>query len=219
MNKPASGDVVDVTTAISDQMGILDRAAIVEPCTSATRPSTNLFDGKLILETDTKMIMRYRSPDWEHVQNPNYPRGRVASVLNQVTGDTVAAGQEKLVHANTKVTFTAYAGRKYMVTAQGSLIYSAGANADSACVLRCRYASGASVTTAGTSIGAQGVDYAVNNLSATGGFHVAYVKPFSVTATGQITLGLFLQVATGSPATILMQAPHQSILVEDLGEA
>lgn len=213
MNKPQSADVIDVTTAISNQMGTLDRAVIVEACTSSTRPSTGLFTGKLILETDTKNLMRYTGSTWEIINNSNYPRGYCGFKLNTTASSASSNGVEVAVSGLT-VTFNAYVGRRYAVWATFPLESLSGQ--DVACVTRFRYAFGTSVTTAGTLVGNCGTD--LNEQGVDANPQQACFKTFTVSATGQITVGMFLiNSQTTGTETVRVAAGHQSLFVEDIG--
>lgn len=69
---PATGDFVDITTlnANADKM---DAAAGAFPCTAATRPiAPNLWDGRLIRETDTRRVLVWNATQavWDPVNGP-----------------------------------------------------------------------------------------------------------------------------------------------------
>jgi hypothetical protein len=57
--KGVGTDFVKVKDDISDAFDILDDVVGLFPCTSGTRPVTNLVDGRLIRESDTGNILRY----------------------------------------------------------------------------------------------------------------------------------------------------------------
>lgn len=72
LEKPDPTDAYDIQV-INDNMDILDLTGGVILCTSTTRPSTNLFYGMQIYETDTSLsyVWRQGTPDfWYQVTSP-----------------------------------------------------------------------------------------------------------------------------------------------------
>lgn len=218
LNKPQSADVVDVTTAISDQMGVLDLAATVQACTSSTRPVTGLFTGKLILETDTKNLLRYTGSTWEVLNNVNYPRGYCGhDYLAGASGDS-ANGVEVLctVGGNTLTcTFPAYTGRRYLVTADAGMLSNSGQ--DVSAVIRSRWAFGSSVTTSGNLINT--TDACLNEQAVDADMQKAHLGVFTVNATGTITVGIFYMNTQTSGTETCRMSGRMSLLVEDIGAA
>lgn len=214
LNKPANSDVVDVVTAISDQMAVLDSAARCESCTSTTRPTTNLFTGKIAYETDTKSIIKYSGAVWEYVYSSKQSRGRQAYLTTTTVSSTVAANAEA-VSALTR-TFTAYSGRKYLVLAGGATECVAGVDAPA--FVRGRWAAGVSVTTAGTLISTNCADVNDNSVS-TADIRWNYLGQFSVTTSGQVTVGITLGRPVAADAKTVRITGFQYLAIEDIGEA
>lgn len=207
-----NGEIIDVNTAIDNQLDILDTATIVEACTSSTRPSTNLYTGKLIYETDTKNIMKYSGSVWEVIQNVNFPRGRVGYSGSAVTSAALTFGQEALIQS---VTFTAYAGRTYACYGGGTCESVTGT--DVAAYVRVRWQTGATVSTAtGASIGTQAADVNDNGVAGANSPYV-YANTFVPNVNGQITAGLFFGNAQSSGTDTCRTLNFSYLAIEDLG--
>lgn len=83
-------------------------------CTSATRPNTNLFVGRLIFETDTKNLLFWDGDSWEYYSTtakmPAPVRGYMINANQAVTATAWAN-----LTINTPKTITVPAGKKLMV--------------------------------------------------------------------------------------------------------
>lgn len=213
-NRAYDGEIIDVTTAISNQMETLDLATICEFCTSSTRPSTGLYTGKLIYETDTKNIMRYSGSTWTIVQNQNFPRGAVGYATTSANGTTLANGVEAMIAF--PVTFTAYADRKYLITAGG--FSESVTSPDITGATRSRWAIGPTVTTSGTLISAKGAD-ANDNSVTNGNTSWNHITEFTPGVTGQITVGIGLVNGNSAGAETMRATSYQYLAVEDIGAA
>lgn len=218
-NAPASTnrayvpEIVDVTTAISDQMEFLDRAAICESCTSGTRPTgANLYTGKLIYETDTGYVSKYSGAVWEIVNHVNFPRGRVGFL--STTSASVTLGFNTTAMTALSVTFTAYAGRRYAIFAGGEMDSPAGGDVPAS--TSSYWAAGPTVSAANTLICKRGADCNDNGLAGqrTNWNHSADFVP---NVTGQITVGIAFSNALAAGAATVRVAGNQFLGVEDIG--
>lgn len=69
LTKPGYSDPADIAV-INTNLDAIDKIGTVL-CTNATRPTTNLFNGLQIYETDTKITYRYDGAAWRLVSDPN----------------------------------------------------------------------------------------------------------------------------------------------------
>jgi len=73
LRKPASGDLYDVVADDNYNMDQIDAAMGDRICTSGTRPSTSIYVGLRVFETDTKAVIVITSLGptvWRYVTNP-----------------------------------------------------------------------------------------------------------------------------------------------------
>lgn len=70
LRKPTTLDTFDEATDLNAPMDILDQSVGTQVCTSTTRPTTNLFQGKRIYETDTNNWLFYTGSAWRHQSQP-----------------------------------------------------------------------------------------------------------------------------------------------------
>lgn len=203
-------EVSNVLTAVSDQSTIIDPKAFVIGCTSGTRPGSP-YTGQLIYETDTGNVMRYSGSAWVYVSNKNQPRGYVGFNFITANSATVAATEEK--GPMQSVTWTAIAGRSYLITFGFSLDHTAGSDAVAFC--RIRSALGATVDITGT---IQCIFECDVNDNATGASMTQnFLCPYSALTSGQTTVGTFLGRGNTGDAKIIIATGYQYILVEDIG--
>lgn len=72
LRKPATSDVVSVETDLNQNYDKLDAAVGTYVCTSATRPTTGNYAGRLIFETDTsRLLVRTSSAKWKTLNGRN----------------------------------------------------------------------------------------------------------------------------------------------------
>ncbi len=206
-------EVVDVNTALNNQMDYFDKAARAVVCTSSTRPSTDLFSGKLAYETDTSRLIGYNGSSWQILQGKYFSRGVMDFTSTTALGPTVGSGAESAI-TNLTCTFNATAGRKYLISS--SVPIDAAALNEAECYLQARWASGASVSVSSTAVGRQAADYSDNNTGCV--MRAEYAGVFTSNITGQVTVGMFFgRPAVGDGKSITVFNEYQHLFVEDVG--
>jgi hypothetical protein len=88
-------DDIDYDEINSNSLEIEDKLSLFT-CTSGTRPTTGLFDGRLIRESDTERVVRYdgASSSWKRVTPGKYETWAANWATN---GNTLAIGDGTLV--------------------------------------------------------------------------------------------------------------------------
>lgn len=86
LRKPATSDLVNVTTDLDTPYDSIDNAVGFTICTSSTRPSTP-YAGQAIYETDTKNRLLWSGSLWIHMSIPNV--GSLGSITNPYSGQVV----------------------------------------------------------------------------------------------------------------------------------
>jgi len=212
----ATGDIAyipeisNVLTAVSDQSLAIDTKGFVAGCTSGTRPGSP-YTGQLIYETDTGNVMRYSGAAWVYVSNKNQPRGYAGFGFTASNSATCAANAE--IGPTQSITFTAVAGRSYLITFGNSLDHTAGN--DATAYERIRQALGPTVAVTDTVLGTFEAD--VNDNTTGGSIVQNFVCAYSATVSGQTTVGSFLGRANTGDAKIILMTGYQYMLVEDIG--
>ncbi|SRR5258705_386765 len=212
----ATGDIAyipeisNVLTAVADQSLAIDSKAFVVGCTSGTRPSST-YTGLLIYETDTGNVMRYSGAAWVYVSNKNQPRGYAGFTFTGSNSATCAANAE--IGPLQSVTWTALAGRSYLITFGNSLDHSAGN--DATAYERVRQALGPTVAVTDTAIGTFESD--VNDNTTGGSVPQNFVCNYDAAVSGQTTVGVFLGRGNTGDAKVILMTGYQYLLVEDVG--
>lgn len=208
--EPTDTEVVNVVTAIDEQLDIIDDAAVATECTSSTRPITNLYAGRLAYETDTRLLIRYNGTVWQNMTGSfKRPRGKIGFTSTTTSSSAIAENAESGVLLS--LTWTALAGRKYAVYFGGSVAVVAGNDASAA--YKIRKANGATVTNTSTLVFTFGAD-ADDNSTGLSTRHDGFCE-HSPNA-GEITIGLFLaRPATGDAKTV-QSASYQYLAIEDV---
>lgn len=90
--KPDGTEFVLRVTDLNDNWDKIDAAFGVTFCTSSTRPSTGLSDGRLIYETDTSALLVYRLsvPAWVYVSPPAVTNSAALTALTPVYNGMMA---------------------------------------------------------------------------------------------------------------------------------
>ncbi len=143
-------DTVNVELDVNDNMNKLDDNMVLYLATSGSRPSSP-FDGMMIYETDTTSIMLWNGTEWESYGNNNSGKGRNGYVTSTTNGATLTSASAETLYIST--TFTREANRRYLVEVSFYVECTATTAAPGGAQVRVRWAAGASVTTAGTSMG------------------------------------------------------------------
>ena len=190
--KAAGTDLVNVLTQLANALDKIDDSVGVYNCTAATHPVVNLFDGRLIRETDTGDILRYDAVTvgWLPIDT----RG--------IIGTTLGAGADCVAGFTDVCTLAVnvIAGRKYKVTG---------------------FVNGTQITAIGTSrtqiaddqAGLQWIAYTVSlavnqKLLGTG------VHEFTATTTRLATMKL---QGASTAGALRVVASDSKIIVEDVG--
>lgn len=208
--EPVNTEIVDVLTAIDDQMLIIDSAAVVTEDTSVTRPSTSLYAGRFAYDRDTHELVRYNGAVWVRTSAENRPRGKIGFVNTSVASATVAANAE--IGPILSITFVALPNRRYMISFGGAIALVAGNDAPAA--YRIRKANGVTVDITSTLVatfGADANDNSANVVTRNDGF--CEYTPNS----GQITMGLFLARPNTGDAKTIRSVDYQYLAIEDVG--
>ena len=110
--KAAGTDLVNVLTQIANALDKLDDALGVFTCTAATHPVVNLFDGRLIRETDTGKVLRYDAVavEWKLFDT----RGIIGFAEGPAIQTDYGVGPTNVCSQ----TLPVVAGRKYKMSAQ-----------------------------------------------------------------------------------------------------
>jgi hypothetical protein len=149
-------------------------------CTSTTRP-TDPQPGDEVYETDTDLVRVYNGSGWRNVA------GQYIGETTVTSGDIVqTAGGNSVL---TSLTFTAVAGARYEVVFESTFKYATG----SFTILTLRHASGSSVTTSSTGVGAR--ELAVLGSNAV---PVTFTRSFVAAASGTYTVGISAAFYSGS---------------------
>lgn len=123
-------DIVDVTLDIANPYDTIDATAGLFHCTSATRPTTFLFPGRLIIETDTGKIYRHNGSTWKYIMHD--PTGQYGNPFDIQTvappagaAGTVTAGRSaamvvlRLINCSFTTISNANVGRTLATTPVG----------------------------------------------------------------------------------------------------
>lgn len=207
--EPVNSEVVNVLTAIDNQLTIIDDAAFVTQCTSATRPITNLYFGRLIYETDTKELVRWNGAVWQRQGAENRPRGKIGFTTTSASSANVAQNAES--DALLSITFDALSARKYLIYFGGSVDVTTGN--DAAAVYRIRKASGSSVLKTSTLVATFGAD-ANDNTTTTATRNDGFCE--HIPNAGQTTIGLFLARPTAADVKTVASVGYQYLAIEDV---
>ena len=197
--KAAGTSLIKVKEQIADAYDIIDDSVGIWDCTAATRPVTNLYNGKLIREVDTGFILRYDLPSltWKVLSTDNSPRGTIGYLASSTSPTVTVAASAILV----SLTVPLIIGRRYKITH----------TTEYQCTVA---ASGPRADMGGTAgVPSSPVSYHFNFSASDFSFEsmtAVWVAP----STGNFTFTQLLSTSTG---TINHAAGQASILVEDIG--
>jgi hypothetical protein len=210
--EPQSSDVVDSTAHLDTQLDKID-ALIDTAVWSSTNKPFAPYIGQLIFESDTGNIDYWDGTVWQNWGNSNRPLGRIAYGTVSVVGTTVAANAEQPA-PHMSLTFSVDSTRLYKIIFQGTVKADAGNN--SPCVLRFRWATGASVDTTGALCFTGNMDCNDN------GFPISISQstefPYYFPSTGTVTLGVFLARPNLGTQTNHIGGFAAVLAVEDIGD-
>lgn len=202
LRKPATSDLVNVTTDISDNMDLIDveeaRRGLVTYCTASTRPTVNSTnDGRILFETDTYSL--------KVVDNTNttytYGHGFYSSTS---TSNSTITGSEANILSISNIAMSSKSLAR--ITFKWPKITKASAGSLNVITLRLNYTdpNAASFTTS-----TQIVDLQDVTGDQSGGSMSTYL--FGLTLTGNYTIYASGQRTTGATTTTMGGAAGQAI--------
>lgn len=180
-------------------------ASVDVVCTSTTRPTTGLFQGMRIYETDTYATLVYTTattgwrPPW------NIGWGRVGSAVN-ASFDVTASGSTQTDVPSMSFSVSEVAGRRYRAMAQTDVYSTVAADAVACIIVR----NGASVGRALTKLPA-----ALESSAAI--CFMEYTATVTQSITWKMQFGRF--VGTGVAHAIAIGSVPATLVVEDIGPA
>lgn len=216
LRKPGFTDPEAVVTDVNNNLDKIDAAVNANIFTSSTRPAAP-HDGKLIYETDTKLVAIWSKNlgRWDYLGGDGYARGKRAVITSDVNSSTTTNNVE--IGPYISITFTAETARRYWIETAYNINFTGGSGAGVNSVPRVRWASGATVTTAGTQLGSD----AISNVQYLSGGTQDFWNQFEVVPNlnGNVTVGLFLTTTSTTKNVFFSQATDRSafLLARDVG--
>lgn len=213
LRKPDYTDPESVITDINNNFDIIDSVVNANFYTSSTRPVG--FAGRLIYETDTKLLALYTDGAWTYVGGDAYARGKRAIITSDVNSATTINSVE--IGPYISITFTAEAARRYWIETAYNISWTSGGGTSVTAVPRVRWAAGVSVSTAGTQLGTDPICNAVYGQNNPQDFWQQF--EFIPNINGNVTVGLFLFTTSTTKNVCFHQATDRSaiLLARDVG--
>lgn len=210
LRRPELSDVENVQTDIDTNFDIIDEAINGNIYTSSTRP-INPFDGKLIYESDTKLLAIFTDlKGWGYVGGSAFAHGKRAIVATDSnSANTTSTEIGPFISAS----FTSELARRYWV----ELLCNVSVVGSSASPkVRVRWASGGTVTNTSTQLGSDMLGNVTNGTGSNQDYFKLY--SFVPNISGTITVGLFL-LGTGTPVFFDGNFnKSQMLLIRDVGQ-
>lgn len=186
LRKPDYGDNVNVPIDVNGNMQTIDDRINCYLGSSGSKPAA--VNGQLLYEADTENILIRHAGRWLLLGNRKFARGKIALTTVTAPGANFTTGEQG---PYISTTFTAEAGRRYIVETDYNLDFVTDPGSSDSVIVTSRYrwANAGAVTTAGTQIGQHDT-----NLLCTAGTDRSYFKQFEFfpNVTGTVTLALFL---------------------------
>lgn len=212
-------EIVNVTTALSNQMQTIDDKMDAILCTPGTRPGSP-FTGQITVESAVFgappfEVRRWNGSTWEVIVTAGggggpEATGRVAYVVSNAASSG-STGTE--VGPYLSATFTAQVNHTYLIEFSGTLIDDTVGGFDAYGSCRLRWAAGGSVTTAGTLISSNEISTDLDTFPIT----QTVVAFLTVGSTQEITIGAF-HIRLGGVGSMSFQAnSHSYLAIEDGG--
>lgn len=214
LRKPDYTDPENLVTDINNNWDIIDAAINANSFTSSTRP-LNPYEGRLIYETDTKLLAIFVNGDWSYVGGNGFSRGKRAVITSDVDSATTTNNVE--IGPYISLTFTAESTRRYWIETVYCIAFSGGSGNGITGQPRVRWASGNSVTTAGTQLGSDVIANMVYGTGVSQDFWNQF--EFTPNINGNVTVGLFLSTTSTTKNVFFDQATDRSafLLARDVG--
>lgn len=211
-------EVVDVATAIGDQMATADTKFDCQVCTSGTRPGSP-FTGQLIYETDTTNIMCWTGAAWRFVRPTNDKRPR-----RRVGYDTTTAASATLPNAGGgELTdpFLKIVGVQTLANHRYRFIVDVSVGSDTAdwspSEIRIRYKDGSTAPgNTDTLLDGRAVNRNSNGSSISN--QCAFQEVFSFADSKVRSFGVFLQKPAGGGTLFFNSAHMHTFGMEDIGK-
>jgi hypothetical protein len=214
LRKPDYTDPEFVVSDVNNNWDKIDNAINANVFTSSTRP-LGPHEGRLIYETDTKLLAIFLSGDWSYIGGNGFSRGKKAVITSDVDSATTTNGVE--IGPYMSLTFTSELARRYWIETVYCINFSGGSGAGISGTPRVRWAAGNSVTTAGTQLGSD----TIANMVYVAGSSQDFWNQFEFTPNlaGNVTVGLFLSTANATKSIFFDQAVDRSafLLARDVG--
>lgn len=211
-------EVVNVTTALSNQMQTIDDRMDAILCTPGTRPGSP-FTGQITVESAVFgappfEVRRWSGSTWELIVaasgGSSDVGGRVAYVTSNTASSNSSSGTE--VGPYLSATFTAQAGHTYL------LEFSAPFTTDTAsfagAIGKFRVASGGSVSTGSTYIDSE---YFLQDFFNTLPLTITFTATWLASTTEQVTVGVFHEAFSGITNARFTANGHSYLAIEDGG--
>jgi hypothetical protein len=208
-------DPESVIPDINNNWDKIDDAINANVFTSSTRPA-NPYEGRLIYETDTKLLAIFISGAWTYVGGDGYARGKRAVITSDVNSATTINNVE--IGPYISITFTSEINRRYWIETVYSSGWTSGGTGNSVTVQpRVRWAAGNSVTTGGTQLGSDAIANTVTGVNTTQDFFQQFEVVPNI--NGNVTVGLFLTTPSTTKNVAFMQSTDRSafLLARDVG--
>lgn len=214
LRKPGYTDPESVITDVNNNWDKVDAAINANTFTSSTRPVAP-HEGRLIYETDTKLVAIFTGGDWAYIAGDGFARGKRAVVTSDVDSATTINNVE--IGPYISITFTAEQLRRYWIELAYCISFSGGSGNGITGQPRIRWAAGGTVTTAGTQLGSD----AISNMVYVPGDSQDFWNQFEFVPNinGNVTVGLFLSTTSTTKNIFFDQAVDRSafLLARDVG--
>lgn len=214
LRKTSYTDPENVVTDINNNWDKVDTAINANTFTSSTRP-LGAHEGRLIYETDTKLVAIFTGGGWSYVGGDGFARGKRAVITSDV--DSASTINNVEIGPFISITFTAEQLRRYWVETVYCIAFTGGSGAGISGLPRIRWAAGGTVTTAGTQLGSDAIANLVYSPGASQDFWNQF--EFVPNINGSVTVGLFLSTTSTTKNVFFDQATDRSafLLARDVG--
>lgn len=211
-------EIVNVTTALSNQMQTIDDNMDAILCTPGTRPGSP-YTGQITVESAVFgappfEIRRWSGSTWEVIVaasgGSSDVGGRVAYVTSDVASSNSSTGTE--VGPYLSATFTAIAGHTYLLEFSGPFTTSTSSFAGA--IGKFRVASGGTVNTGSTYIDSE---YFLQDFFNTLPLTITFTATWTAGATEQVTVGFFHEAFAGTSTARFTANGHSYLAIEDGG--
>lgn len=208
-------EVINPTTAIANQMVILDASMDATLCTPGTRPLVP-FLGQITMESAVYKVAPYEIRYWDGaswvlvVGSGGGVAGRLGFAVGTLDGPSIVAGDTSAAYLT--LTFGAITGHTYLIDVCACVEGTSFSNWSEA-LAYVYLKAGATVDTSGSKIAAMGFDTDVDSIAT----HNSFCVPWTAPSSGTYTIGLFLHNPPGTAQTVGFSAGYNTLSIEDGG--